>query len=239
MKIQNLFRFGLSLSAGILLSAFVMGGCPSGLRESPGPTGIRYVNMATNAQMTTSTCVFETITLGPIAQFGSTGFQFVNTYNGAAVVTDKDGNNVFSKSNFVFNSDSIVSLISLGDDTNVELVAVGKGVDRVFPGAGEINITFVNGVEQSFGIDIYVLPTGGAVAGTPVVSGITFTEQSSQTMTFDGLSKDLVACFHGTTTEMFRTTVDPTGGTEYLATLVSPSGVTGSFRFQTFLAPSP
>ncbi len=211
----------------------MMGGCP-GPAGLVGPSDVRYVNMATHGQMASSTCTFDSVNFGPLSQYNATPYEILTTSNAAASVTDKDGNSVFADTSLQISEDHVVNLVALGKDTNVELVEVSKYHERTLPAAGEVNISFVNGVEENFGVDIYVVNVGAPVSGSPVVSGMTYTESNDPTLTFDGAGKDLVACFHGTTTEMFRTSVTLSGGTEYLAVMVSPAGLPGSFKVMNF-----
>lgn len=230
-KIKSIFRFGASVAALALLSTVMMGGCPGeGLKN--GPSDVRYVNMATHGQMASSSFLLDTVNFGPVSQYSETGYEIFSNTNASvpASVTDKDGNSVFATTDFVVDGGFLVNAIALGKDTNVEVAKVVHQLDRTLPGAGEYMISFVNGVEESFGVDIYVVNVGAPVSGSPVVSGMTYTEDQDSTLTFDGLGKDLVACFHGTTTEMFRTSMTPSGGQEYLAVMVSPAGLPGSFK---------
>lgn len=234
VKTNKVLRFGASLLALALLSTVMMGGCPGG-SGGDGPSDVRYVNMATHGQMATSTCNFDASVFGPLTQYDATPFEILSTLDAPATIKDKDNNTVFATTELNLPSDFVVNMIALGKDTTVEMIDVSKSHGRSLPGAGEVNISFVNGVEENFGVDIYVVNVGASIAGkTPVVSGVTYTEWSDDTMTFDGAGKDLVACFHGTTTEMFRTSVTLTGGTEYLAVMVSPAGLPGSFKVLNF-----
>ncbi len=236
VKSNKVLRFGASLLALALLSTVMMGGCPANAAKE-GPSDVRYVNMATHGQMATSTFQLDTVNFGPVNQYSETGYEvFENTNNSIpALAKDKDGNTVFATTDFEVSGGYQTNIIALGKDTTVEVALVDMAADRDAPGAGEVHFSFVNGVEETFGVDIYVVNVGESLAGkTPIVSGITYTESSQDTMTFDGAGKDLVACFHGTTTEMFRTSVTLTGGTEYLAVMVSPAGLPGSFKVLNF-----
>lgn len=233
-KIKSIFRFGASVAALALLSTVMMGGCPGG-GGGDGPMDVRYVNMASHGQMASSTLTFDTNVFGPLTQYGATPFEILNTTDASAMITDKDGNLVFNTTDFHIPGDFVVNMISLGSDTNVEMVEVSKWHGRSLPGAGEYEVSFVNGVEQSFGVDIYVVNVGAGISGTPVATGMTYTEDSTVKLTFDGLGKDLVAVMHGTTTEMFRTSITPSGGQEYLAVMVSPTGLPGSFKVMNFV----
>lgn len=233
-KSNSLFRFGASVVSLALLSTVLMGGCP-GFSELPKASDVRYVNMASHGQMANSTLTFDTNFIGKVDQYSKSFYTGQSPKKAVAMITDKDGNAVCNVPDFECPSDSYVSMISLGSDTNVELVKVSRYHDSLYPGAGEFKVTFVNGVEQAFGVDVYVLNVGAPVSGTPAVSGITYTEDAAATVTLTGTTKDFVACFHGTTTEMFRTTVTLSGGDEFLSVLVSPTGLPGSFKTMNFV----
>lgn len=237
-KSKSLFRFGASVIALALMTTTMMGGCP-GFSEIPKPSDVHYVNMASHGQMTSSTLVYDGLFIGTTNQYQKSAASRVAPKRAPAVITDKDGNQVCNIPDFENPTDSVVNMISLGSDTNLELVEVHRAHGVLYPGPTEFKVTFVNGVEQNFGVDIYVLSVGAPVSGTPVVSGITYTENAAATLTVNGASRDLVACFHGTTTEMFRTTASFPGGDEYLAVMVSPTGLPGSFKTLNFGAGSP
>lgn len=220
-----MYSFGkLILSSAVLAAVCLamIGGCPLDSK----PSDVRFVNMATSDQINPSNAVLGSADFGNVSRYGISTFQSVNSGDHNMVIKDSVGLNVYTNSSENIPSDHTVNLVSVGNsDTAVSLVKVGEPNDSAMPGAGEIRVHFVNGCDNG-AVDIYILPVGDPVSGTPVVSNLPYLSDTVITRAVGPV--DFVMCPAGTTTIGARVTHDLLGGQVYLSTLVSPSVPAGS-----------
>lgn len=198
----------------------MMGGCP--LAADGPPSDVRFVNMATTDQMNPSRAVLDGIDFGSVGRYNPSLFQVVNSGSKSMSITDSIAATVYSNGSEDIPSDHTVNLVSVGNSvTSVDLVKVGEDKSMSMPGAGEVRIHFINGCD-SFAVDIYILPVGTPIAGSPWVSNLAYRGDTVLSEAITG-PHDFVMCPAGTTTEAARSTVDLIGGKVFLSTVISPS----------------
>ena len=221
----KVLKAGLATALAALAFPILMGGCP----DKDSTLLLRYVNMVTMPRMVTSTAKASVDM--PAAQYkaSTTGYYAVGGGRAEATVYDKDMIELGSIGN-PGQYNHVYNLIALGNDETLEYSLLESVMNHPDPAAGTAEIHFVHGVEVAgVQVDVYVVPVGSGVAGTPVATGLAYTHDQSTVLPSVG-TYDFVSCFAGTNTEMFRTTVTVESGRRYISVLVSPPSVTGSFK---------
>lgn len=228
---SGIAKFVVTLSAVSLLALTQIGGCSSSSSGSGSSnlSDVRYVNMATDPKMNPTHASFDSFDFGNVAQYSASGFTTMTPTTQGFFIDDKDGANVYVNASEGITPNSRFDIIAVGNSsTSLGLVKIWEINGSSMPGSGEVRLKFVNGYDTQ-AIDVYVRPAAAAVSGAPDVAnlgyGATFTETRSITGSYD-----FIACSPGTTTELFRTNINLSGGKVYISIAVKPAASAGSFK---------
>lgn len=227
-RINSTLKSGLLL-AGLSTALLVLaGGCPE---QNASTSDIRYVNMATSLYMEPSEAVFDGISSGYINRAQVSSYMTHASKPAPLVIRNKDAQTVFSNDNFDVSDNSISNIIAVGNEGSVEVVEVAVPRDEPAPGAHEVVLHFVHGMQGQYPVDIYLVPTETAPTGTPEVSGLAYRgvfrlpvaiipDMQPQPKAENSIF-DIVVCSQGTTSEFGRITVSPRIG-EHSIVMVTP-----------------
>ncbi len=215
-------RINSTLKSSLLLAGLgtallvLAGGCPE---QNASTSDIRYVNMATSLYMEPSEAVFDGNSSGNVSRAHASSYMTHASKPATLVIRNRDAQNVFHNDQFDVSDNSISNLISVGVDGNYHVVEVAVPRNENLPGAHEVVLHFVNGWQEMYPVDIYLVPTESAPTGIPEVSGLTYRgvfrlpvaitpdvrpDSRDQTSIFD-----IVVCSQGSTAEFGRISVSP------------------------------
>lgn len=194
-----------------------------------GGTFGRFINASPNAQNATLSATFGNISVDD-ANYGFGGSTVVLSPGTANVVVRRGTTTVGSASATVA-ADTRNAFVAVGNNaTGLGVVHVSRATSYT-PPSGQIAIYLVQGLSAyNGGVDYYIVPQGASILGqTPVAAGYTYQEWTR--VEWNTGDWDIVAAFHGTTSEMFRTPISYSlDGANVTAVAVSPTGQPGSFR---------